>query len=139
MNPPAGIQLFDGPGRQEAAKGAHSLTKSSKFIDRPADDDRTNERIEKYGDPSASNHVASSGAVDRTNKLTEKYADPSESNHVASNDAEYSTAAATCNAARSGLVIGAPRLLTHPEKNKASVVAMISERITTKITVSRMA
>jgi hypothetical protein len=57
----------------------------------PADDDRTNERIEKYGDPSASNHVASSGAVDRTNKLTEKYADPSESNHVGSNDAEYST------------------------------------------------
>ena len=74
-----------------SGEGGHSLTKSPKFIDRPADDDRTNERIEKYGDPSASNHVASSGAVDRTNKLTEKYADPSESNYVASNDAEYST------------------------------------------------
>jgi len=62
MNPPAGIQLFDGPGRREAAKGGHSLTKSPKFIDRPADDDRTNERIEKYGDPSESNHVASNDA-----------------------------------------------------------------------------
>jgi hypothetical protein len=80
-----------GPRQREAAKGGHSRTKSPKFIDRPADDDRTNERVEKYGDPAASNHVASSGAVDRTNKLTEKYADPSESNHVASNDAEYST------------------------------------------------
>ena len=87
----AGILFLDRPGRREAAKGGHSLTKSPKFIDRPADDDRTNQRIEKYGDPSASNHVASSGAVDHTNKLTEKYADPSESNHVASNDAEYST------------------------------------------------
>src|SRR5215471_10730571 len=82
---------FDRPGRREAARGGHSITKSPKFIDRPADDDRTNERIEKDGDPSASNHVASSGAVDRANKLTEKYADPSEPNHVASNDAEYST------------------------------------------------
>ena len=72
--------------RREGAKEGHSLTKSPKFIDRPADDDRTNERIEKYGDPSASDHVASSGAVDRTNKLTEKYGDPSESNHVASNE-----------------------------------------------------
>ena len=79
----------------ETARRGHSLTKRPKFIGRPADDDRTNERIEKYGDPSASNHVASSGAVDRTNKLTEKYADPSESNH----------AAATCNFARSGSVI----------------------------------
>src|SRR5262252_948381 len=79
------------PRWRETARRGHSLTKRPKFIGRPADDDRTNERIEKYGDPSASNHVASSGAVDRTNKLTEKYADPSESNHVASNDAEYST------------------------------------------------
>jgi hypothetical protein len=82
---------FGRPRRRKAAKGGHSLTKSPKFIDRPADDDRTNERIKKYGDPSASNHVASSRAIDRTNKLTEKHADPFESNYVASNDAEYST------------------------------------------------
>ena len=37
----------------------HSLTKNAKFRDRPADDDRTNERTEKYGEPSASNHVVS--------------------------------------------------------------------------------
>src|SRR5262249_51218612 len=80
------VEFFDRPRRREASRGGHSLTKSPKFIDRPADDDRTNERIEKYGDPSASNHVASSGAVDRSNKLTEKYAYPSEPNHVASND-----------------------------------------------------
>ena len=56
------FHFFNRPGRREAAKGGHLLTKSPKFIDRPADDDRTNERIEKYGDPSASNHVASSDA-----------------------------------------------------------------------------
>jgi hypothetical protein len=69
----------------------HSLTKSPKFIDRPADDDRANERTEKYGDPSASNYVASYGAVDRTNERTDKFGDPSESNHVATKDAECST------------------------------------------------
>ena len=107
LNLSSSSNLFlDRPRRREAAKGGHSLTKSPKFIDRPADDDRANERIEKYGDPSASDHVASSGAVDRTNKLTEKYGDPSESNHVASNDAEYSTDySATCNFARFGSVI----------------------------------
>src|SRR6516225_5967005 len=71
--------------------GKQSLTKSPKFIDGPADDDGTNERTEKYGDPSASNHVASSGAVDRTSELTEKCAEPYASNHVVSNAAEYST------------------------------------------------
>jgi hypothetical protein len=65
--------------------------KNAKFRDRPADDDRTNEPKEKYADPSASNHVASNGAVDRTNERTEKYGEPSASNHVVSNDAEYST------------------------------------------------
>jgi hypothetical protein len=69
----------------------HSLTKNAKFRDRPADDYRTNEPKEKYADPSASNHVASNGAVDRTNERTEKYGEPSASNHVVSNDAEYST------------------------------------------------
>jgi hypothetical protein len=88
--------VFDGPRRGEAAfrhYGAitHSLTKNAKFRDRPADDDRTNEPKEKYADPSASNHVASSGAVDRTNERTEKYGEPSASNHVVSNDTEYST------------------------------------------------
>jgi hypothetical protein len=67
-----------------------SLTESPKFIDRPADDGSTNEPKEKYADPSASNHVASSGAVDRTNERTEKCGEPSTSNHVVSNDAEYS-------------------------------------------------
>jgi hypothetical protein len=70
---------------------AEALTKNAKFRDRPADDNRTNEPKEKYADPSASNHVASTGAVDRTNEHTEKYGEPSASNHVVSNDAEYST------------------------------------------------
>ena len=74
-----------------AKRRRHSLTKNAKFRDRPADDDRTNEPKEKYADPSASNHVASNGAVDRTNERTEKYGEPSASNHVVSNDAEYST------------------------------------------------
>ena len=65
--------------------------RSPKFIDGTADDDGTNECTEKYGDPSASNHVASSGAVDRTSELTQKCAEPYASNHVVSNAAEYST------------------------------------------------
>ena len=59
-----------------SGEGKHSRTKSPKFIDDAADDEGTNERTEKYGDPSASNHVASSGAVDRTSELTEKCAEP---------------------------------------------------------------
>jgi hypothetical protein len=82
---------LNGPRRREAVEGRHSLTKNLKFIDRPADDDSTNEPKEKNADPPASNHVASNGAVDHTNQRTEKYGEPSASNNVVSNDAEYST------------------------------------------------
>ena len=74
-----------------SGEGRDSLTKNPKFIDRPADDDSTNEPKEKYADPPASNHVASNGAVDHTNEPTQKYGEPSASNHVVSNDAEYGT------------------------------------------------
>jgi len=40
----------------------YSLTKSPEFIDRPADESRTNERTAKHADPSASNHVESNDA-----------------------------------------------------------------------------
>ena len=86
-----GFPIVQSPTAAGSGEGKHSRTKSPKFIDRSADDDCTNERTEKYGDPSASNHVASSGAVDRTSELTEKCAEPYASNHVVSNAAEYST------------------------------------------------
>jgi hypothetical protein len=69
----------------------YSRTKSPKFIDRPTDEDSTNEPKENYADQSASNHVASNAAVDCTNERTEKYGEPSASNRVVSNNAEYST------------------------------------------------
>jgi hypothetical protein len=78
-------------GEGKPGERRHSLTENPKFIDRCADDGSTNEPKEKYAEPSASNHVASSGAVDRTNERTEKCGEPSASNHVVSEDTEYST------------------------------------------------
>ena len=53
--------FFDGPGRREAA-GGHSLPKSPKTIDQPAENDCTNERPDKYDEPSAPSQGASNDA-----------------------------------------------------------------------------
>jgi hypothetical protein len=51
---------------EENGKGGHSLTKSPKTIDRPADNDRTNERPDKYAEQWLSKHVASNDAKHST-------------------------------------------------------------------------
>jgi hypothetical protein len=88
---PCAVQFLDRPGRRETRREEAFTNGKPEFIDRCADDGSTNEPKEKYAEPSASNHVASSGAVDRTNERTEKCGEPSASNHVVSEDTEYST------------------------------------------------
>jgi len=57
--------FLDRPRRREAASG-HSLPKSLKTIDQPAGNDCTNERPDKYDEPSAPSQGASNDAEHST-------------------------------------------------------------------------
>ena len=62
----AGFLLFNGPTACGKAAGGHSLPKSPKTIDQPAENDCTNERPDKYDEPSAPNQGASNDAEHST-------------------------------------------------------------------------